>query len=106
MSPNIMTEARLLILSVGAGVGLALFYAVIRLLRRIVRHGWMWVGLEDLAYWIIAGFAVFYLLYRENDGAFRLYVVGTVLLAMAVADRVLRVILGHVYTREHKYLPE
>ena len=37
---------------------------------------------------IFAGFATFYLLYRENDGGLRFCVIGGVLAAMLVYDRV------------------
>lgn len=86
MSPSIHFEARLIILGIGAGAGLMALYDILRIFRVIVRHSWLWIGLEDLGYWIFAGFAVFYLLYRENDGVIRLYVIGTVLTAMAVYD--------------------
>ena len=87
MSPNILMEARLLALSVLTGAGLMAFYDVLRIFRLVIRHGWLWVGVEDLIYWVVAGFTVFFLLYQENDGAIRWYVIGTVLLAMVVYDR-------------------
>ena len=89
MSPNIQVEARLLVMSVAAGAGLMAIYDVLRVFRLLVRHVWLWIGVEDFLYWIFSGFATFYLLYRENDGALRLYVIGSVLLAMIVYDRVL-----------------
>lgn len=88
MSPDIQIEARLLALSILTGAGLMALYDVLRLLRLLVRHGWLLVGVEDLCYWVFSGFATFYLLYRENDGALRLYVIGAVLLSMVVYDRV------------------
>ncbi len=88
MSPNIQTEARLLMMSVLTGAGLMALYDVLRLFRLLVRHGWLWIGLEDLAYWIFSGFATFYLLYLETDGGLRLCAIGGVLLAMIVYDRV------------------
>lgn len=69
------------------GAWLMALYDVLRIYRRAVRHSWFWVGVEDLVYWMIAGFAVFYLLYLENDGALRGFVIVSVLLAMAVYDR-------------------
>lgn len=87
MSPDIQAEARLLVLSLAAGAGLMALYDVLRVFRLLVPHGWIWTGAEDLLYWIFSGFATFYLLYRENDGALRLYVIGSVLLAMALYDR-------------------
>ena len=87
MSPSIHFEARLLVLGIVAGAGLMALYDVLRVFRMLIRHSWLWVGLEDLGYWIFAGFAVFYLLYRENDGALRLYVIGTVGVVMILYDR-------------------
>ena len=87
MSPNIHFEARLLGMGVATGAILMALYDLLRAFRALVRHGWLWVGMEDLAYWVFAGFTVFYLLYRENDGALRLYVIGTVLVTMIAYDR-------------------
>lgn len=92
MSPNILAEARLLVLSIVTGAGLMALYDALRVFRLLVRHGWFWVGVEDFLYWIFSGFATFYLLYRENDGALRLYVIASVLLAMIVYDRTLSAI--------------
>lgn len=86
MSPDIQFEARLLVLSVLTGAALMAAYDLLRLFRAVMRHSWLWVGIEDLFYWGMAGFAVFYLLYRENDGAIRLYVIGAVFLSMAAYD--------------------
>lgn len=88
MSPNIQTEARLLLLSAATGAGLMAAYDVLRVFRLLVRHSWLWIGIEDFLYWICAGFAVFYLLYRENDGALRLYVIGSVLLTMIIYNQI------------------
>ena len=96
MSPNIQIEARLLMLSMAAGAGLMALYDVLRLLRLLVRHSGLVTGLEDLAYWSFAGFAIFGLLYQENDGALRFYVIGTVLLTMVCYDRLFSAILFRV----------
>lgn len=86
VSPAVWLEVRLLGLSVLTGAGLMILYDLLRLWRALIRHGWLWVGVEDFFYWIFAGFAVFYLLYRENDGTLRLYVIALVLASMAVYD--------------------
>lgn len=75
-------------MSIATGVGLMALYDVLRVFRLLVRHGWLWMGIEDFIYWVFSGFATFYLLYRENDGALRLYVIGSILLAMIVYDRI------------------
>ncbi|MCI6887743.1 MAG: spore cortex biosynthesis protein YabQ [Lachnospiraceae bacterium] len=93
MSPNIQMEARLLGLSFLTGAGLMAVYDGLRIFRLMVRHGWLWMGIEDLLYWCFAGFAVFFLLYQENDGALRWYVIGSVLLSMLLYDRLCSVFL-------------
>ena len=102
MSPGIHFEIRLLILGVAAGAGLMALYDLLRLFRALVPHGWLWV--EDLLYWIFAGLAVFYLLYEENDGALRLYVISTIFLTMIVYDRLCSTILRKVLKKIRRYL--
>lgn len=87
MSQNIQVEAQILFLSILTGAALMAAYDALRILRLLIPHGWAAIGVEDLLYWCAAGFATFYLLYRENDGSLRLYVIGTVLLSMAAYDR-------------------
>ena len=96
MSPNIHFEVRLLVMGMAAGAGLMAIYDLLRLFRALVPHGWLWVGMEDLVYWIFAGLAVFYLLYRENDWALRLYVISTVFFTMIVYDRLCSAFLQKV----------
>ena len=104
MSPGIHFEIRLLILGVAAGAGLMALYDLLRLFRALVPHGWLLVGVEDLLYWIFAGLAVFYLLYEENDGALRLYVISTIFLTMIVYDRLCSTILRKVLKKIRRYL--
>lgn len=87
MSQNIQIEAQLLVLSILTGAALMMAYDVLRILRMLIPHSWAVIGVEDLLYWCMAGLLVFYLLYRENDGSLRMYVIGTVLLTMVAYDR-------------------
>lgn len=87
MSRNIQIEAQLLLLSIGTGAALMMAYDILRILRLLIPHSWAVIGVEDLLYWCAAGLATFYLLYRENDGSLRMYVIGTVLLTMVAYDR-------------------
>ncbi len=87
MSGFILYEARLLALSLSTGCWLMLVYDTLRVFRLMVRHGPLWVGAEDFVYWIFAGAATFMLLYEQNDGALRAYVIGGVLLGMLLYDR-------------------
>lgn len=86
MSQNIQAEAQLLILSILTGAALMMAYDILRILRMLIPHSWAVIGIEDLLYWCAAGLATFYLLYRENDGSLRMYVIGSVLLTMVAYD--------------------
>ena len=79
MSGVIRYEAWLLMLSLATGGWLMLVYDTIRVFRLMIRHSAFAVGLEDFFYWIGAGVVTFNLLYQQNDGGLRAYVIGGVL---------------------------
>ena len=64
------------------GAALAFSYAGLKVFRRLISHGTVWMALEDLAYWLICGFLIFRMLYRENSGAVRGFAVAAVVLGM------------------------
>lgn len=59
-------------------------YDVIRIFRRIVWHGIFWISFEDVLYWIILGIAVFLLLYYQNNGRIRAYILGAAVLGAVI----------------------
>lgn len=71
VSETIGQEALFLGISILVGVGLFLLYDILRIFRRIVPHGNLWIGVEDFLYWLICTGAVFVMLYQENDGMVR-----------------------------------
>ncbi len=73
ISATIGNEAYFFLLSILEGMGLVLVYDVFRIFRRLIKHGNIWIGIEDLLYWLFCFFAVFLLLYKENDGMVRLF---------------------------------
>ena len=89
MSGVIRYEAWLLMLSLATGGWLMLVYDTIRVFRLMIRHSAFAVGLEDLFYWIGAGVVTFNLLYQQNDGGLRAYVIGGVLGGMILYDRLI-----------------
>lgn len=82
VSETIGQEAVFLGSSILLGAVLFLAYDVLRILRRIVPHGNLWIGLEDFIYWLICTAAVFVLLYRENDGMVRGFAFGGMVIGM------------------------
>ncbi|NLL78378.1 MAG: hypothetical protein GX234_00920 [Clostridiales bacterium] len=75
MSAEIMGELDFLLRSVFLGLMITFLYDVIRIFRRVLRHGSFLVSLEDLAFWIFCSVCIFRLLYHENNGVFRWFVI-------------------------------
>lgn len=71
MSEAIIADLDLWLASIATGVGMAFAYDVLRLFRRLVRHGRFAVDVEDLLYWTICFFVSFVLLYYGNNGVIR-----------------------------------
>ena len=79
VSAGILKEADVLLASFAMGVLLLFVYDVLRIVRRIVPHKMWLVGVQDLVFWICSAVALFAMLYRENSGYIRGFVIGGVL---------------------------
>lgn len=73
ISAAIGAEAMFFVASVLEGVGLVLVYDIFRIIRRVMKHGNIWISMEDIVYWLFCTVSVFLLLYRENDGLMRAF---------------------------------
>ncbi len=82
VSETIGQEAVFLGTSILLGAGLFFLYDILRIFRRIVPHGNIWIGVEDFIYWLICTGAVFVMLYQENDGMVRGFAMGGIVLGM------------------------
>lgn len=71
MSGEIVKEWHFWLASIITGVFMAFAYDVLRLIRRIVRHGRIAVDLEDILYWTACFGLSFTLLYYGNNGVIR-----------------------------------
>ena len=89
MSGRIQYEVWLMVLSLVTGAWLMLAYDTLRVFRLVIRHASFWVGVEDFLYWLYAGLVTFILLYEQNDGVFRAYVIIGVFLGMILYDRLI-----------------
>ncbi len=70
--------------SIAWGVILLFFYDLLRIGRRLFPRRALWVSLEDLAYWSLAGVFLFGKMYQANEGKIRGYSVIAVMLGMAL----------------------
>lgn len=75
MSREIVQELTFFAHSVLMGVVITFVYDWIYVLRRLMKHGAVMTSLEDLFFWLACGIAVFYMLYRENNGTLRWFAV-------------------------------
>lgn len=75
MEAFIIEEARLFLDSLFTGLVIMALYDILRLLRRIIRHNNIVVGIEDFIFWNLAGIVIFALIYSENDGRIRWFII-------------------------------
>lgn len=87
MSGGILQELRVVGVAFLSGALITFVYDLIRIFRRIIPHGNVWIGIEDFFFWIWTSLWVFSVLYRENDGSLRLYTILTMALGMIIYHR-------------------
>ena len=68
--------------SVWYGASLLLLYDVLRIFRRVFRHGPIWTAAEDLLYWVFCAVYLFSKFYQENSGILRAYLFAGILLGV------------------------
>ena len=78
MSTYLAMEVRLVWMSFVLGCILMASYDLLRWFRFFVPHGLVWTGIEDFFYWICAAVMTFLLLFYENSGIVRAYVIACV----------------------------
>ncbi len=71
MSGEIVKEWHFWLASILTGIFMAFVYDLLRLVRRLVRHGKIAVDLEDILYWTACFVLSFTLLYYGNNGVIR-----------------------------------
>jgi spore cortex biosynthesis protein YabQ len=88
MSIQIVQESGFFVYSMAIGVLLSVLYDLIRIWRRVIRHNKMAVALEDLLFWIVTLFLIFFLFYDRNDGVLRWFTVAGVLLGIGIYKKI------------------
>ena len=92
---SIMEEAMLFVDGFFLGAILVAGYDLIRVFRRLIRHGILWVSIEDCIYWLVCAVLMFAMLYQNNDGRIRAYIFG----AAVVGGLVYHLVLGKHFIR-------
>ncbi len=104
MTASIRYEFHLALLSLLTGAGLMTVYDLVCVLRMILPHSRPAVGAEDLAYGIYSALITFSLLYEQNNGALRAYVIAGTVLGMVLYQRFAGSILLKYLKKGQEYL--
>ena len=88
-------QARTFFILIGAGIAAGFVYDIIRILRRIARHGLILIQIEDLLYWIILSVFIMLILLWDNNGVLRFFsviapVIGMILYFCLISDFIIR----------------
>ena len=89
MSQVILKEIQTVGTALVCGAFITFVYDLLRIFRRVISHGNVWIGVEDFFFWIWTSLWIFSVLYRENDGSLRLYTILAMVLGMIVYHRVI-----------------
>ena len=88
MSAQILAEIRFFVSSVTIGVLESVIYDGVRILRRVIPHHKVMVALEDLLFWLVTLFLMFFCLYDMNDGVLRWFSVVGVLIGIRIYKKI------------------
>lgn len=69
-----LTQAHLFYIFILTGILLGVLFDVFRILRRSFKTSDFVTYIEDIFFWILAGFILFYTVYKFNNGEIRSYV--------------------------------
>ena len=89
MSEVILQELQAAGIAFLSGTVITFVYDVLRIFRRGISHGNVWIGIEDFIFWIWTSLWIFSVLYRENDGNLRMYTILAMVAGMIVYHKTL-----------------
>lgn len=88
MSAVIIEELRTIGIAFVSGAFITFIYDLLRIFRRMISHGNVWIGMEDFLFWIWTSFWIFSVLYRTNDGSLRIYTILTMMMGMILYHKI------------------
>ena len=99
MSPGILEELQVVGVAVVCGAVITVVYDLLRIFRRVIAHGNLWIGIEDFFFWIWTALWSFSVLYRENDGNLRFYTIASMVLGMIVYHQMVSELFVEVFAK-------
>lgn len=99
VSETIAGEGSLLLASLCFGAALMMLYDIVRIFRNIVKHGTILMAVEDILYWLLCVVGIFAMLYQENDGLLRWFVLGGVAVGMLLENSLVSPFVIRIFVR-------
>lgn len=97
MGELVRWELQYVSVTVTVGIGLAVLYDCLRIWRRLIPHGVIWLSVEDILFWMTAALVTFMVCFTEDAGNIRWFAVaGEVLGALMYHYTVGRVFVKYV----------
>lgn len=98
MAVSVTSQVHVFLFSLLGGAFAGTVFDMFRALRRLIRGGTVWVGIQDLLFWLFSACASFLFLYRFNDGQPRWYIFCGILLGAAIYTLLLRDYMVRLFT--------
>ena len=76
-----------------------MYYDVIRILRRLIKHREFFVTIEDVVYGIFIGIQIFLLNYQNNKGVVRVFMFVGLLIGSIIYHKIFSTTLVEVFSR-------
>lgn len=90
MAVSVTNQFHIFLLSLLGGALAGVFFDLFRTFRRLVRSRAVWVGVQDLLFWLLSAAAAFLFLYRTNYGEPRWYIFFGILLGALLYHLLMR----------------
>ncbi len=97
MAVSVTNQFYIFLFSLAGGALAGVFFDLFRTLRRLVHSGVVWVGVQDVLYWLLSAVAAFFFLYQTNFGQPRWYIFLGFLLGALFYHLLLRDRMVHLF---------
>lgn len=84
MSKDIIVELQFFLISILWGALILASYDVLRIFRRVIKHNYFFIAIEDLLFWVITSVFIFAMIYNENNGIIRGFSIMGMALGMVI----------------------
>lgn len=84
MSDSVMVELYIFCMSIMLGIIMSFVYDIIRVFRKVITRGTVIVAIEDIVVMFVAAIITFNMIYKNNNGIIRSYIIIGILLGITL----------------------